>query len=285
MSEQPSVQAQAVPPQAKPDYAMYAAVLGIVFAILLPILQANGVEVNWIVSAVIYLIVLLLGIWTFAVHAAPHRTKTVRCVGTIVHVLFIGGLGYYGTHKQYRREHPLSVKSSVHPQNASPFEPSESANKELVTEKTSLHDLYESDFDYMKSGTGFPIRRSSDGLVLARTEGQVCFDFKAQAKFLIFYIPNSPDTFELCKTLAVQHPEILASLQSWGIVEEKAPGDQRRTEGGELKFTGRVFIYHEDYLLQSQIDALQPFYKERGLSLLLRGPEYLFARQHPPKFD
>ena len=41
-----------------------------------------------------------------------------------------------------------------------------------------------------------------------------------------------------------------------------------------LVFSGRVFLYHEDYLTPAQLVALTDLYKARGYEVQFRGPDY-----------
>src|SRR5207248_1653570 len=51
-------------------------------------------------------------IWSFWVHATPHCGTAKRWIGIGLIAAVIGWAGYYATHKQYRREHPVLVKAS-----------------------------------------------------------------------------------------------------------------------------------------------------------------------------
>lgn len=106
-------QASPEPSKKKPDLGSYLGIVSIVAGVLVAMLQANGVEMNWIVSAAIYCAILAVGVWTFLVHAAPHRTPVFRCIVVFLQVILIGMLGCYGTYKQYRREHPILANSTT----------------------------------------------------------------------------------------------------------------------------------------------------------------------------
>lgn len=97
--------AAAKPPSPEPDNNFFFVVLGLVLAVLIPILQSNGVEVNWQTSIFAYLVLMGIIVWSFLTHATPHRSPTIRLGGTLVIVLFVGLISVYATIKQYGREH------------------------------------------------------------------------------------------------------------------------------------------------------------------------------------
>ena len=50
---------------------MFLGIIGFLGGPFLFVLQANGVEMNWFISAFIYAVCLVICIWTFVSHAAP----------------------------------------------------------------------------------------------------------------------------------------------------------------------------------------------------------------------
>jgi hypothetical protein len=51
----------------------------------------------------------------------------------------------------------------------------------------------------------------------------------------------------------------------------------------ELKFSGRIFIYHEYPLLEDQKKELFTLYKKHDLALQFRGTDYLFKKKQIEK--
>jgi hypothetical protein len=98
---------EATPPSAKqkPDYGMFIGILGVLLAVLIPILQMNGLEINWECSAISYMAIIIGGVWTFLVHAVPHRGKTIRLLGSIVISAALGTLAMIATLRQYHTQH------------------------------------------------------------------------------------------------------------------------------------------------------------------------------------
>ena len=91
----------------KPDLGWFGIFLGAALAVLFFVLQANGVvEMNWLLSAIVYFAVICGVVWSFLTHAAPHKSRNTRAAGAILWILVIGALGSYGTFNQFRREYP-----------------------------------------------------------------------------------------------------------------------------------------------------------------------------------
>ncbi len=90
-----------------PDSGKYIGILSMPLGLLAALFLANVADVGWIPSAILYITIFGVSVWTFAFHAVPHRSKTFRYVGALIHLVFIGWIGYYGTRTQYRRQHSL----------------------------------------------------------------------------------------------------------------------------------------------------------------------------------
>jgi len=93
------------PNKNKPNIGTFLGVLGILAGVFVSLFLANIVEMNWINSAVIYCLILAFCIWSFLIHAAPHRSVGYRIFWIIGYTLIIAGLGCYGTLTQYHKEH------------------------------------------------------------------------------------------------------------------------------------------------------------------------------------
>jgi hypothetical protein len=95
------------PPAEKPDKGLFVGIFGIVATLVLFGLQANGVDLNWPASFVLYIASACACAWTFSKHAVPHKRKLVRYGGGFLLFATIMAIGSCGTFKQFRREHPL----------------------------------------------------------------------------------------------------------------------------------------------------------------------------------
>lgn len=121
--------------------------VGLLFAVLIPMLQTNGVEVNWKWSVVVYSTVLVGFAWTFLTHAAPHRGTVFRMIGSAVVFVAIGLLGAWGTRTEYKREHnPPPVLMDTN--STAALAEFKSLKSALVTNQSS--DLREADLSLLK---------------------------------------------------------------------------------------------------------------------------------------
>lgn len=96
----------------KPGWERFFVVFGLVLAFLIPLLQANGVDVNWWVSLIAYAIILGVCVWSFLWHAIPDRQRrNHRIFGTILILVSIGSLGTFATLQQYERDHADNLRT------------------------------------------------------------------------------------------------------------------------------------------------------------------------------
>jgi hypothetical protein len=87
----------------------------ILFAALLFILQANGIEMNWELSVGLYSVIAVGSVLSCLRHAVPHLGRTGRYVSALGVFVLVAILGLVGTVKQYRREHQPINDSTVTP--------------------------------------------------------------------------------------------------------------------------------------------------------------------------
>lgn len=106
---------------------------------------------------------------------------------------------------------------------------------------------------------------------------QLYMDFDSLSYFLGYYIPKTKFAFSFCKKLLNDHEVIIKDLLSRVAVQQNYLSD-KPTELKNLRFTGRVFIYHETFLFESEIEELTNLIKNTGMSIQLRGIDYLLAR-------
>lgn len=153
-------------------------------------------------------------------------------------------------------------------------------NSETKTNKTvediTLLYLFENDFKNLL--------RVGEDRILTYKEGsqttiksKLYLDFESQTEFVSFYIPSVPETLDICTYLA-EHYKTAFELKKTVMVESSGPGLQP-VNISELKFSGRVFIYHEYPLLEAQKRELFALYKKHDLSLQFRSTDYLFEKK------
>ncbi len=128
---------------------------------------------------------------------------------------------------------------------------------------------------------------------------RVYMDFPAKAKFVRFYIPSATPPsadmlsgaktlvacLKLCETDAVQQAFEEISKQ---VAIGMGQGDQM-TSIQDLTFSGRVLIYHEDFLSIPQKAEIIKAYQAKNMGVQFMGSDYLgtqvvaWHRQHDAK--
>jgi hypothetical protein len=94
------------PPNKRPNVDRAIGVLSFFIALLLFVLQENGVVINWIVSIFLYLLVGAGCVYSLLAHAIPHLGPKKRILSVIAVSVVVGGLGALGTLEQYHHDHP-----------------------------------------------------------------------------------------------------------------------------------------------------------------------------------
>jgi len=152
----------------------------------------------------------------------------------------------------------------------------------------NLQDYFKEDFNERYGGVGqdhvitlHDTRTKSD--VTATVGYRLIPDYDAHVFFLDFYVPPTPNAYDFCEYLLSDIPGAIPVLQTKLVknIERQVAGE-RGVELKDLKFSGRVFIYHESPLLTSDQDSLRAIYKKKKMELQMRGPDYLFYRNNPP---
>jgi len=100
-------------------------------------------------------------------------------------------------------------------------------------------------------------------------------DIEANSMFLMAYIPRSPHTFLICVSLSGEAEKIVKDLSSEAEVRYKWPGESSQKTSKTLKFSGRVYAYHEDELSPRQLVDLTDFFLSKGLLVQFRSEEYV----------
>ena len=170
------------------------------------------------------------------------------------------------------------IKEKV-PQNDFNKTNTETKTDKKVEDITLLY-LFENDFNNLL--------RAGEDRFLTDKEGsqtiiksKIYLDFETQTEFVGFYIPSVPETFDICTHLAENYKTAL-ELTKKVMVESSSIGLQP-VNTSELKFSGRVFIYHEYPLLEAQKRELFTLYKKHDLSPQFRGTTYLFKKKQIEK--
>jgi hypothetical protein len=144
--------------------------------------------------------------------------------------------------------------------------------------RITLEQLFKSDFSYTlkASETANVVLRSG---FKAKIPYYVYFDFQGKSEFVGFYIAHSPKTFDLCVGLPNLVPKVREYIRKSVEVQSAQAGQQ--TSLSDLTFTGRVFVYHEDFMTLEQMVELRKIFTQSNMSVEFRGPDYLAAHIPP----
>jgi hypothetical protein len=97
----------------KPDGSLFVGIISIVLTVVVFTLQANGVDLKWQLSIVIYIVLACVCAWSFWKYAVPHKRGLIRYGGAFLFFSVIVVIGIYGTAKQYHREHSIIDAQSI----------------------------------------------------------------------------------------------------------------------------------------------------------------------------
>jgi len=156
--------------------------------------------------------------------------------------------------------------------------PSSNATQEHFDQQPTIYSLYKHDFDSTVRFSGpFSVKEKGTNRTIIEFDAQIYMDIPARTEFIGVYFPhtNAEDTFERCQ---------LFSNYYKGILDMKKPGitsafvGEEMMSADDLVFSGRVLIYHEDFLSLQQRASLETLYKSKNLSVQFRGPDYLSAK-------
>lgn len=138
----------------------------------------------------------------------------------------------------------------------------------------TLKDYFDTDFTRVLN-TAQPFNwqlREATGQVTVRMH----FDFDANATFLSCYLPANATTTSLCDALVTRVNELL-TVGDGLEVQMGLPGERQRSSR-ELRFAGRLFIYHEADLTDDELDGIRGRASDQGVNVQFRGPQFVEGR-------
>jgi len=141
----------------------------------------------------------------------------------------------------------------------------------------SLVDLFKSDYPNVIKVTEERIDihyKEGDNLHITT---QVYLDFDAKTQFVGFYIPAAPGrTYDASLTLVDCVQDAIDWMRKNQRMRAGYGGEE--TSLNDLVFSGRVFLYQEDYLSITEKANIIKAYKQKHYEVQFRGPEYLNSR-------
>lgn len=151
------------------------------------------------------------------------------------------------------------------------------------TELPSLEKLFRNDFpNLMRSYSGRNLGIKDDTGEKTITIGeQLYLDFPGKSKFLGYYIPLRPDSYDICAFMAGEYLTTIRDFESKTKISGGHVAEFSSTSQKELVFTGRIYIYHEYTLSHQELADLEKLYRSKGVSVVFRGPAYLSLNWNP----
>lgn len=138
----------------------------------------------------------------------------------------------------------------------------------------TLRDFYNTDFVRVMSVGGALQMETPTGR--RELHARVHYDFVANAKYLSVYLPADASTEGVCAALVEQATE-LAEMGSGVEVLMALPGELAMARS-ELRFAGRLFLYHEGTLPDGAVERLRSYGREHGVAMQFRGPAFAVQR-------
>jgi hypothetical protein len=178
--------------------------------------------------------------------------------------LLEGTFRAHGARTQDNKHKPELHKGHLH----TPLPASTEAEPTLVS-------LMDTSFPNLNKLWGKPMLTFEDGATLQLTSALYFDLFTSGAKFLGFHVPSSPRTLEACSAIAAHATELGDALGDGGLkVICRAPGENPQTIS-DLRYSGKVYLYHDDALTHKQMADVEGMFKTQQLSVVLRGPDFL----------
>ena len=139
----------------------------------------------------------------------------------------------------------------------------------------TLLSLMDKGFPQLNKLWGKPVLNFEDGSTLQLTSALYFDLFTSGAKFLGFHVPRSPRALEAFSVIAARAIELGDALGNGGLkIISKAPGENPQTVS-DLRYSGKVYLYHEDALTHKQMADVEEIFKSQQLIVVLRGPDFL----------
>lgn len=134
----------------------------------------------------------------------------------------------------------------------------------------SISDYFATDFRHdLKTRQTVLIGLTGRGQSIEVVE-QVHMDFNSRAKYISYFVPESPHATEVCKTLIGSAAGRLSEPQSVAVVSGFVGEDGM--DSADLLITGRLFLYTESELSEHDLSELHDLANAQDLSLVIRGP-------------
>jgi len=138
----------------------------------------------------------------------------------------------------------------------------------------TLREYFETDFArYLQVMGNLRLKQQTGELEIVT---RVLRDLASNAEFIAYYVPRNGNMADACEALLINAEKALAIGQDI-ITFEATPGEQR-VKGNTTRFSGRVFLYCETDLSESDFNRLVAVTCPKGILPVVRGPSYVRFR-------
>lgn len=103
---------------------------------------------------------------------------------------------------------------------------------------------------------------------------KIHFDYHAQCSFISIYVPPSEITLSVLIDLPKLLNRIVTNMKADVKTEGGVAGAANRVGSDDLKLTGRVYIYHVDYIGLADLSRVESYWKDMGMTPIFRDTSY-----------
>lgn len=132
----------------------------------------------------------------------------------------------------------------------------------------TVRDYFDTDFSTANTGTTLQLNGTS-------VEARIYLDFDANAKYVSYYLTVDASIAAFCRALVRDTNEFLSRND---IEVNIGHEDEEPMLSNNLRFAGRVYIYHEGEIDVASKREFEGLAKEHDVALQFRGPQYAAGR-------
>jgi|TARA_B100000315_G_scaffold256826_1_gene303768 hypothetical protein len=150
--------------------------------------------------------------------------------------------------------------------------------KEMAESKKhkTLYNYFENDFGLLAVRSSVKLSKPNSNETTT-IEYKLNMDTVSNSKFISYYVPPFPSsikTYENILALINAHIVAFDHVGKKYTIDSHSPGDSSYDYSKNLKFSGKIYIYHAGELTLEQKGEISRQYKGKGLVLQLRDQDY-----------
>jgi hypothetical protein len=146
-----------------------------------------------------------------------------------------------------------------------------------LTERPDLISMFVRD---LQPPTGFIVYGCTEydrTNVKETTYYKIIGDVTANSKFLSFYIPRSPSSFDTITSIASDYSTWIVNMENTIHFHNSVQGNTTPIHSQDMVFSNIVYVYQEDVLDAVLIGDLTKYFHEKGITLELRSVSYVLG--------